>query len=280
MMPVAFQQAITSGSLWGGNSPSQSPVITPKSVGDMMMLIIACEGGTGVSFTLQSNNNTGSPFYTQNSFNDTSSISWGELITQSCAGGPQVLTLTDSIGNYDATYLMLEYSGIANITNSSVLQVTNPGTGVGAIQGTSVTVPANSVLVAACIDPNYIDTITSPSGTQRAQFIFNPSTCAVDYQGTGAAIKPTFTTSNANTINYYVIWQYILNPQTSKPIKYYANGQFFANTFNEQNSPGANLAMKMYANGNVQTHLLVEHSGPIKTYANGTISANVFSEIM
>jgi hypothetical protein len=131
----------------------------------------------------------------------------------SCASGAQTFTLNDQIANFDQLFTGIEYSGVGSITNSVMTNNASPGLGAGAIVGASVTVPTGSLLISSPSEGSMNETITvaTAGSTNRGSSAANPVYYWAEWQGTGAAIQPTFTTSANGTLEY-TVWQFILNP--------------------------------------------------------------------
>lgn len=119
--------------------------------------------------------------------------------------GSQTVTITDVLSAFPAGF-PFEYSGVSSISNGSALSTATPGTGTGAILGTSIVVNSGSVLLALCFDSSGSGTITSPAGTNRGAGTLGGRYYRVtEYAGTGAAIQPSFTSTAGGTDTFVVI---------------------------------------------------------------------------
>jgi hypothetical protein len=113
-----------------------------------------------------------------------------------------------------------EYSGVGSIGSAaSTLQIA-PGTGAGAIQGSAVTVPAGSVLVAFVSDlSGSANTITAAnSRTARASESgdrFNYAYAFGEWMGIGASVTPTFTATNDSN---FIVILFLLTPSGPEPL--------------------------------------------------------------
>lgn len=205
-MAISFQKRILYSV--GGTPPFTSGSVTPTAGGDYIGFI--CLTGDGINENINLTSSAGGTYTRQLNFNDTNNANWAYIDTLSCASGAQTFTVTENNVGFVAIELSFEYTGVNTASNWAVTQNVNPGLGVGAILGASVSVPTGSTLVAACIDAINSETITGVTGTSRDNSVFNPSFRLVDYPGTGAAIQPTFTTSANGTGNFFV-FQVVLN---------------------------------------------------------------------
>jgi hypothetical protein len=141
-----------------------------------------------------------------------------------CTGAVETDTVTGAGTGITAFWVdafELEYSGIDAVNTSrdiSSVSRSSPGTGVGAILGTSVAVPTGAVLLAFCYNRgNHTNTISSPDGTIRRQGTSSAllsAYCITEYAGTGVAIQPSFTDSVNGGTDFYAVVQITLNPAT------------------------------------------------------------------
>ena len=132
-----------------------------------------------------------------------SALGWNSSAT----AGSQTITVS-STGSGDLVVgRAVEYSGVSTVSAAETSQ-SKPGTGAGAILGTSVTVPVGSVLVAIAVDLDGGGTVTATSGTTRSS---DSASCVTDYAGTGAAIQPAFTGSNGAN-DHYIVVQWLMTP--------------------------------------------------------------------
>jgi len=198
----------TSPAVTGSFTPSagdQIPVFGANTSGSATTMTVTGTGSYSSLATLLSDGSTGKTLQP-----------WAN---SSCSGGAQTVTNTGAAGN--AMFIWaFEYSGAATVSAQTSVLRSNPGTGAGAILGTSVTVPAGAILLALCTCESTVTaTITSPSGTNRGAGTVASTLpyCVTEYAGTGAAIQPAFTCSVGGT-NSFGVQQILLQPSTAAPV--------------------------------------------------------------
>jgi hypothetical protein len=198
-MSITFNQAIAQ---WAGTPPVTSTSFTPNAAGDTIVLC-SYVGATGYTATFTG---TGGTYTVSGTLDGTaSSVSYGYCL--SVSSGAQTATVNSAAGFMDGVFA-LDYYGVGSISGVQATHNATPGAGTGACAGVSVSVATGSVLVAACLDLSSLgasETITSPSGTQRAIQIGNVAYLAVDYAGSGGSIQPTFTCPDGATNDYMVV---------------------------------------------------------------------------
>ena len=202
-MSVAWYQTITP---WSAGSPATSGSFTAVA-GDA--LLVFCMDNAAGSRTITF---SGTGTYSRlDSWNDSVADTEAIGANSSASSGSQTMTVaaTSGDGMWGWAY---EYSGVASISGT-INEADSPGTGTGAITGTSVTVPSGGILIALCVNVSGgSDAITSPSGTNRGSGANAGYTyCATEYAGTGGAIQPSFTSANGSDEDF-VIMQFTLSP--------------------------------------------------------------------
>lgn len=204
-MAVTFQQILPYNFGSGGFT---SASFTPNASGDTLP-IFCLNSATNDLVTAM----TGSSTYSL----DANRINPAENVIHvlSCASGSQTYTTTCAGGT--TRIWMIDYSGVGAANNFNTAFTSNPGSGAGAILGTSVTVPSGSVLVAICVNNNTgTNTITATSGTtrQNGQTSDSWEFCITEYAGTGAAIQPAFTAGTGDGANGFAVMQMNLDSAT------------------------------------------------------------------
>lgn len=204
-MSIAFQQRISD---FTGSAPIVSGAFTPNAAGDALF----------VAAINTSSNNTqsfsGASSYTvlETSINPGTAVG----ASVSCVGGSQTMT-ADATGGGTLHCFPIEYSGVGSATSPAAQFLVNPGTGSGAILGTSQLVPSGSVLAALCFNfDTGTNTISSPSGTNRGNGLSgdNFEYCWTEYAGAGANIQPSFTSADGGT-QRFVVFQILMTPGTA-----------------------------------------------------------------
>jgi hypothetical protein len=206
-MPIAFVQAIPE---FQSSPPTTSGSFT-ANVGDLL-LTNAIALASGFTFTYSG---TGIFSPVTGAYLNGANASAGFGANLSATAGAQTLTFTCSAGF--AQGVAIEYSGVGTISNGAANEVASPGTGAGALLGTSVVVPSGSLLYAIAWQENgTISTITNTAGTSRQSSSSSIAFNQVDYVGTGAAIQPAFTVGTGTA--GFIIVQAILNPAGIPPV--------------------------------------------------------------
>jgi hypothetical protein len=205
-MTIAFDQALAQ---WQGTPPITSPNFTPAAAGEVILPMGAI---SAPGFTITYAGSTGTYFAgTQHTVN---SNCLGNGYGTGLTAASQTCTLGATVEpGFQQAIMALLYSGVATISTSDTpTGVVNPGTGTGACTAPAILVPINSVLVACCMNvAGATETITSPTGTQRASQGASINYCAVDYAGTGANVTAAFTCPLGAAATYYIsLW--LLSP--------------------------------------------------------------------
>ena len=205
-MAITFQSVLnyTVATAAGGVITSGS--FSPNAAGDTLCLFI-----NNAASNANPSSITGSSTYSV----DTTSINPAIAVahTLACAAGSQTYTSNVTTGSTERIFTV-DYSGVGGITSYNTNSPNNPGTGSGAITGTSVMVATGSVLVACCFNYNTgTNTITSPSGTVRGNGLTsdNWEYCITEYAGAGSNIQPSFTSADGAT-ERFMIAQIVLAP--------------------------------------------------------------------
>jgi hypothetical protein len=201
-MAITFRQVLPYNV---GSASFTSGAFTPNAAGDTLPFF-ALNSGTNDLITAM----TGGSTYVLGA----SQINPAENVATSlaCVAGSQ--TYSTTIAGGTTRCFMLDYSGVGSIGTSDTVYRATPGTGSGAILGTSRTVPTGSVLLACCVNNNTgVSTITSTAGTIRSNGLTSDSWefCITEYAGTGAAIQPAYTSADGGTQSFAVL-QVILTP--------------------------------------------------------------------
>jgi hypothetical protein len=208
---------------WENATPSTSGAFTPTA-GDTL-ITYGMDGSSATASLVFSGSEAGSwsELNPPGNYGDTSGDTHGLGVNLSCAAGSQTVTVT-SAGSTFLLGFAWEYSGVGSVSSVSGVQRNAPGTGAGAITGTSVTVPTGAVLLATCIDITGTPTISSPSGTNRGSGSNDGIMyCATEYAGAGSPITPTFTTTGGS--DNYVVLQVLLSPPATTqhlPLSFFA----------------------------------------------------------
>jgi hypothetical protein len=217
------------GASWGNTGGSASgvasqaglqPAVHDQLVGLGYMVETGGTGSETVTWT-----SSISPVWTaQGALQNPFAADWAQWsFRNNCTGATETDTVTGAGTGITAFWVdafELEYRGIAAInTSQNISSITRaaPGTGSGAILGTSVSVPTGSILLAFCYNRgNHTSTISSPSGTIRRQGTSSAllsAYCFTEYAGAGSAIQPSFTDATNGGTDSYAIVQIILNAQ-------------------------------------------------------------------
>lgn len=213
-MSIAFQQILSAQ--FAGAPPLASASFTPNAAGDTILTFGYTSDGINENILI-----TGASTYAQElNYNTGGAQTLSISASVSCAAGAQTATANDSSAGFIVVSGALEYSGVSSIgSGGTPASNAAPGTGAGAILGTSVTVPSGSVLIAWCADVSAgAETITSTAGTSRLSNSGAISTNIAEYVGTGAAIQPAFT-AGANGGNTYVVMQVMLVGSAAAAVK-------------------------------------------------------------
>jgi hypothetical protein len=201
---VVFNQTIA---IWSGAAPVASASFTPNA-GDCIVVVGLDGNGNSKLITVSG---TGTYTVETGPNNDNNGDTEVGAANTNASGTSQTVTIGSTTGDTCAGFGQ-DYGGVGSV--SANFNLTNaPGTGSGAILGTSVTVPVNGVLIALCIDASNTTVPTSPSGTNRGSGTIpgGQAYCWTEYAGAGAAIQPSFTSSAGGTDNF-VIYQFLLKP--------------------------------------------------------------------
>lgn len=215
-MSATYQQVIAP---WVGVGPSTSGSFTPNAAGDALLVFVADFNGA-VSAVKATGTGSYSLISPPGQYNENNQLtSWALWANSSATAGSQTITTEDIGGPGD--YIMglgLDYSGVTAIAGAANQQA-SPGTGVGAIVGTSVSVPSGSVLVAMLMEFNSTATIpTNTAGTVRSSGqvpVFNWAYSVVEYAGAGSAIQPAFTDATNGGTKNYIVTQFLLTGAAS-----------------------------------------------------------------
>jgi hypothetical protein len=211
-MAVTFVAKVTQWGQSGGGGTATSGSFTPTATNQLVVFNACLQSGTQSASGTGSYNQVGSQF-------TSGSNRLACFANLSLSGGAQTVavTTTASLPNLDG--FAYQYSGGATASNFSGVSRATPGTGSGAITGTSVTVPSGAILLAFCGDLTSTGTsITSPSGTNRdgnttgtigANF---GDWTVTEYAGTGANITPSFTDGTHGAADTYIVIQVVLAP--------------------------------------------------------------------
>jgi hypothetical protein len=219
-MAVAFVQVTTGWQTTTAGAASEN--FTPN-VGDTI-IPLAVQGATGGSFTF-SGTGTYSQIAAAAISNDEQGDCWAAAQNSAASGVSQAVTVANSATTGVAW--VLDYSGVGSVA-ASYTTPQAPGAGTGAILGNSEVVPVGAVLVALCADTGASSgpAITSPSGTNRASSTsYGVTYCITEYAGTGAAIQPSFTSTNGASSGF-VVEQFLLSPTGSPTVPVPPPNQF------------------------------------------------------
>ena len=258
-----------------------SPFSVTTTAGNMGLLYAI--GGTGTSAP------TAAP-------TDNKSDTWSKMYSNTYNGG-----------GYTATFWLC--SSLAGGTTNPVFVVPSGGpllAGFTEFSGRLGTLDSTMTPIEITTSPPYVgNSFTPSSGSDIFVFLsgsyFNASAsytagsgftipvngtvpgtdflAAVEYQNAwaGGALTPTITANTNDVMLFAFSFGAAPTGPAGRPIRMYANGQYFANSFVEGSTDGR---MKQYSsNGTVQILNMVESIGIMKFYANGTFSCNNFSEI-
>lgn len=155
-------------------------------------------------------------------------IALATALNSSATAGAQTVTVSSNSSGDFSVGMALEYSGVSSVSSSETLPNT-PGTGAGAIQGTAVTVPTGSILVAICLDNHSTTVPTATAGTSRGSGVVATSFgyAIAEYAGAGSSITPSFTSAAGGTSQFSVV-QWVLTPSGGSTVK--PSNFFFATT--------------------------------------------------
>lgn len=211
------------------NPPSVSSSFSPQA-GDTIIVHNASGGSayppTGV---------TGTGTYTQlgSILNDLNSDALGFWINANAAAGAQTTTL-NGVSGHLLWGTVWDYRGVGSVSNPVIKTVSSPGTGVGALAGDPVSVPAGSVLLVLVYDSSSATigttiTASAPSGTNRVSYtgtsVNDFSWTLQEYAGAGTNITPAFTVS-VGTDNYAIAYMVLApTPVTPPPPSTLATSQ-------------------------------------------------------
>lgn len=150
---------------------------------------------------------------------DSDDIRW--FVNTNATAGAQTATLTTSAGGTIwATAIV--YRGVGGVGTATIKNTAAPGTGAGALTGTSVTCPVNSVLVTLASDSSATTgaTITGVGGTNHVAHAgtggSDYSWTLQEYACTGSPINGAYTVS-AGGDNYSVENVVLAPPSTPPP---------------------------------------------------------------
>jgi hypothetical protein len=212
---VTFVAKVTQWGVQGGSSTATSGSFTPTASNQLVVFNSCIQTGTQSASGTGTYNQVGSQF--------SSSVNVSCFANLNLSGGSQTVAVstTASLPNLDG--FAYQYSGAATASNFSGVSRAAPGTGSGAITGTSVNVPSGAVLLALCGDTTNGTTITSPSGTNRDGGTVGTVGATIsgwtvtEYSGTGANITPTFTDATRGATDTYIVVQMVLAPAAGGP---------------------------------------------------------------
>ena len=211
-MSITFDQGTGE---YQGTSPITSASVTPAAAGEIA-LISMYASFTGPSFTVSG---TGGGTYNNGYQTTGAGVTYGIGWATGLSGAAQTFTLTSGSYYVQGIAGVVLFSDVNSISNAAVTFNSTPGTGTGACVGTSVSVPANSVLVACCsqlVYPTGTETITSPAGTSIFAGPSEPFPYLwVTYAGAGSNITPTFTCPTFGASDNYAVSQILLTPPGS-----------------------------------------------------------------
>lgn len=208
-MSVSFVASLTGGIFGEAASPQTSGAFSPTNAGDYI-IAAGIDGTSGTASIVITGTGTYSQVNPPGNWNDTAGDTVTLYVNQSSTTASQTVTVTSgSSGFVEAT--AFEYSGAASSGSGSAKNNAAPGTGVGAIVGNSVTVPAGGMVVCFCYDANGNNSTISAAGTGNTRYNAIAGFCWADFPGTGGSITPTLTT-NASGGDEYVVIQVVLNP--------------------------------------------------------------------
>jgi hypothetical protein len=225
-MAISFVGATSWGNVGGSASGVASQSGLQPVAGDQLVglgYMVETGGTASESVTWSSNISPG--WTAQGALQNPISTDWAQWsFSNGRTGAVETDTVTGAGTGITAFWVdafELEYRGIAasgTSQNISSVSRAGPGTGSGAILGTSVTVPAGSILLAFCTNRgNHTNAISSPSGTTRrsgTSTALLSAYCITEYAGAGSAIQPSFTDSVNGGTDTYVVVQIILNPSS------------------------------------------------------------------
>lgn len=198
---ATYVQTVTN---WGESSPITSGNFTPNA-GDTILPV--AWDGYGNAITI-SGTGTYSTLTPPGAFDDQGGDSWLTAANSSATATSQTITITATAEDPTLGWA-IDYSGVTAISSAKTL-VTSPGTGTGAVAGSSVSVPTGSVLVAFCMDIDTTGTLTT-TGTSRGSGTSAGGEFSYvwgEWAGSGGNITPTFTTAAGS--DDFVVIQYLL----------------------------------------------------------------------
>ena len=208
-MAIAFNQ------LWGqfiGTTTATSVSKTPGAAGNTLVIFGQNESGNGLTITFSGSASS----FTKLGANadDTNADTNAQGYSLALVAGAQTASVGGASGN-SMEGEALEYSGVDSVSDGAFNNRIGPGTGVGAILGSAVTVPVGSVLVAVCKDVSAIgaDTIVAAGGGTLRDHNggTNVHYAIVEWAGAGGSITPSFTDATSGGDNF-IVHQMVLNP--------------------------------------------------------------------
>lgn len=205
-MAVAWVQTVTA---FGGATPKASGSFTPTAGN---LILVAAFDVTTTNTTVSFSGTGTYSSITNFPFNDPNTDTWNANDNSSATAGSQTFTVSSTNAGDFIESWGWEYSGVSTLSGTNNQQ-NRPGTGTGAILGTSVSVATGAILIALCVDIDGSTAISSPGGTNRGSgtLLGSNSYCATEYSGSGGNIQPSFTSTNGSS-DRFSISQFLLSP--------------------------------------------------------------------